>query len=734
MKRRLSAALLSAVMLLMLWPTAATAAEPKEVVDESELEYVEMPVDDPRFSQEETERLSPQAGDGVSLETDEIVDESELEYVETPVDDPRFSSADIFDNAGIDTDAVQIANAHAVRCIDRLKLPQFAIDYYNTLEREARPGGMLVDPSRAAHTITYRTDTGTVEAYVLPISYPSAAELRSLGFQFDSLRNFVDNCMRAAFRAFTWDHPEAFWINGYWSSNNETARVYRLTLASVNGLVPDWDIRIEEYRNTARLQNAITNLDRSVTNIVNAVRGMSNYEKIAYFNEWLTTHNQYNYYVAYTDIEVSDSVYACISSLTDVNNQPGNGRTGIYGPVCESYAEAFKVLCQKVGIPCVLVNGDGHRWNYVQPDPEDGRWYAMDVTWNDPTMNKENPTLAEYLQWGGNEQTAYTLVGTDTIVYDWRTETFLEQHPVENRVGNISFGEGPAANKYAYVDSVTVAGLDAPAAGRVPDRTVTLTSEPKSSHHPSQFGTVELFENPTVTWSPMPSNGVFAADTAYTATITYTPRRQGYRLMPADASRIKAAGADTVTVSAGGAIRVTFGSQSVHAKPEEFTRNLPGNLIYDGRSKTAEVRASVSSSVHNGYYTLVFTDQRQNQVTDLVKPGTYNVLARVSAHGQYTATEVNLGSVTVRETSGLHGKITISIENSPVQGNSGAAYVTSNTLIAVHATPDAGYQLDTLQVIRDDNGQTVPLSGSGNVYTFRMPAADVSIKAVFSIP
>lgn len=90
--------------------------------------------------------------------------------------------------------------------------------------------------------------------------------------------------------------------------------------------------------------------------------------------------------------------------------------------------------------------------------------------------------------------------------------------------------------------------------------------------------------------------------------------------------------------------------------------------------------------------------------------------------------------MTVRETSGLHGKITISIENSPVQGNSGAAYVTSNTLIAVHATPDAGYQLDTLQVIRDDNGQTVPLSGSGNVYMFRMPAADVSIKAVFSIP
>lgn len=731
MRRRLSAALLSAVMLLMLWPTAAAAAEPDEFVNASELEYFEIPVVDPRFSKVETDPVLPPAEKGASSGADEIVDASELEYFELPVVDPRFPSADIFDNSEDDPDAVQRGDIHAVRTIDRWKLPQFAINYYNILEREAKPGGMLVDPSRAADTITYWTDAGAVEAYVLPIPYPGAAELHRLGFEFSSYKNFVNNCMTEAFYAFSQDHPEVFWVSNFWAENNENAGVYRLTLASVNGEVPEWDIRMEEYRNTSQLRNAIASLDRSATDIVNAVSGKSNYEKIVYFNEWLTTHNQYNYYVAYTDKprdEISDAVNKAIGPLTTVDGQPGDGRTGGDGPVCGGYAYAFLLLCQKAEIPCVWVRNLPHAWNYVQPDPEDGRWYAVDTTWNDPPAKSGTPTLEEYLSWKDAETTAYTLVGADTIVYDGDDETFLEKHAHDK------YTSGPVLTRYAYVDSVTVAGLDAPAAGRVPDRTVTLTSEPKSSHHPSQFGTVELFENPTVTWSPMPSNGVFAADTAYTATITYTPRRQGYRLMPADASRIKAAGADTVTVSAGGAIRVTFGSQSVHAKPEEFTRNLPGNLIYDGRSKTAEVRASVSSSVHNGYYTLVFTDQQQNQVTDLVKPGTYNVLARVSAHGQYTATEVSLGSVTVRETSGLHGKITISIENSPVQGNSGAAYVTSNTLIAVHATPDAGYQLDTLQVIRDDNGQTVPLSGSGNVYTFRMPAADVSIKAVFSIP
>ena len=60
--------------------------------------------------------------------------------------------------------------------------------------------------------------------------------------------------------------------------------------------------------------------------------------------------------------------------------------------VCEGYAKAYKYLLDGIGIPCVLVSGKGtnskgeteeHIWNYVFLK---NRWYAVDVTWDDPII------------------------------------------------------------------------------------------------------------------------------------------------------------------------------------------------------------------------------------------------------------------------------------------------------------------------------------------------------------
>lgn len=58
------------------------------------------------------------------------------------------------------------------------------------------------------------------------------------------------------------------------------------------------------------------------------------------------------------------------------------------GVVCEGYAKGFKLICDKLNIPCVLVFGNynettqvAHMWNSVQM--EDGLWYGVDVTWDD---------------------------------------------------------------------------------------------------------------------------------------------------------------------------------------------------------------------------------------------------------------------------------------------------------------------------------------------------------------
>jgi hypothetical protein len=59
--------------------------------------------------------------------------------------------------------------------------------------------------------------------------------------------------------------------------------------------------------------------------------------------------------------------------------------------VCDGYSKAFLLLCEKEEIECVVVMGAAvpsmvnHAWNYVKMD--NGKWYAMDVTWNDRSDN-----------------------------------------------------------------------------------------------------------------------------------------------------------------------------------------------------------------------------------------------------------------------------------------------------------------------------------------------------------
>ena len=63
--------------------------------------------------------------------------------------------------------------------------------------------------------------------------------------------------------------------------------------------------------------------------------------------------------------------------------------------VCQGYAEAFKLLMDMLGIPCKMVTGTadngggyaGHAWNIVKVG---GKWYHIDVTWDDPVPDTKN--------------------------------------------------------------------------------------------------------------------------------------------------------------------------------------------------------------------------------------------------------------------------------------------------------------------------------------------------------
>ena len=134
----------------------------------------------------------------------------------------------------------------------------------------------------------------------------------------------------------------------------------------------------------------------------------SAYALAKYFHDYLCKELTYNYGSLTTgDLYPHTSVTAFV----------GYGDKKEKSAVCEGYAKAFKVLCDKVGIPCVLVSGQGvtssgagaHMWNYVQM--EDKQWYLVDATWDD----QDSSLYYTYFLAGNSTKGFNTTVGEEHI-------------------------------------------------------------------------------------------------------------------------------------------------------------------------------------------------------------------------------------------------------------------------------------------------------------------------------
>ena len=102
-----------------------------------------------------------------------------------------------------------------------------------------------------------------------------------------------------------------------------------------------------------------------------------------------------------SDVEKARKVQNWLISIIDYDDsESAVNKHNIYGAlrerraVCEGYARTFKYIMEKISVPCILVSGTGtnsegqiesHAWNYIQIQI-DFKWYAVDVTWNDPII------------------------------------------------------------------------------------------------------------------------------------------------------------------------------------------------------------------------------------------------------------------------------------------------------------------------------------------------------------
>lgn len=181
---------------------------------------------------------------------------------------------------------------------------------------------------------------------------------------------------QSALDAFSLDYPEVYYIDVtnmvlmIYSRTNLFGTTYTTTIEPAAGT----DYLIDGYSNKSEVDSALSTLESIKSSVVEQTSSDNTYTKIKKIHDFLIEQIEYD------------------DTLNKQNTRNIYGALVEKSVVCEGYADAFKYLMDAIGIPCVEVVGTGtnsageteaHAWNYVQIN---GAWYAVDVTWDDPTI------------------------------------------------------------------------------------------------------------------------------------------------------------------------------------------------------------------------------------------------------------------------------------------------------------------------------------------------------------
>jgi hypothetical protein len=111
---------------------------------------------------------------------------------------------------------------------------------------------------------------------------------------------------------------------------------------------------------------------------------MSGYEKELALHDWIISHADYD--------------QAALSNAPGIKPDPDNDNP--YGllfhkkAICSGYTSTFQLFMDMTGVECITVNGSSggeeHAWNLVRLE---GKWYCVDVTWDDPVLTWQTSSV-----------------------------------------------------------------------------------------------------------------------------------------------------------------------------------------------------------------------------------------------------------------------------------------------------------------------------------------------------
>lgn len=233
------------------------------------------------------------------------------------------------------------------------------------------------------------------------------------------------------------DHPEMFWLGAYKLSYSYSYRVsggvYTLSVSSITCTM-QYDTAV--YADKASVTDYYTRMMAAFDAF--EVKGYTRYEKVKSIHDTIAKQVSYDYEFANGTAHQPTSVFL----------EP-------FLPVCEGYAEAFKMLCDREGIPCIIVVGNakdnsgnlvGHAWNYVKM--EDNKWYAVDLTWDD-----QGSIYYDYFLVGANSTNRH---------FGNNTTTFSDKHTATGNhfQGGLYVLPYPELSQTAYAQTLGRANTD----------------------------------------------------------------------------------------------------------------------------------------------------------------------------------------------------------------------------------------------------------------------------------
>ena len=179
-----------------------------------------------------------------------------------------------------------------------------------------------------------------------------------------SYSNYTQAYLTELMDALCTDRPDIFYYAGY-GTNGGSLHSNGKYVKSINYICGVYDSSIYTSSNLTSYYNTLMNKLNSLQ------FDMSNR-----YNFIMSVHDYLADTVYYPDLNSSDykmSAHDAYGALVE-------GRA-----VCQGYSDAVKLICDKYNIPCVCIsgssNGGGHMWNAIQM--EDGKWYFIDLTWDD---------------------------------------------------------------------------------------------------------------------------------------------------------------------------------------------------------------------------------------------------------------------------------------------------------------------------------------------------------------